>query len=56
MAFYFVKPPFNAEIRNYELGINTINYSADKLSSGVYFYKLVVDSKIVDTKKMILLK
>ena len=44
------------EINNYESGINTISYSADKLSSGIYLYKLVVDNKIVDTKKMILLK
>ncbi len=44
------------EITNYESGINTISYSAGKLSSGIYLYKLVVDNRIVDTKKMILLK
>ena len=43
-------------ITNYELGSNQVNYSADKLSSGIYFYKLVVDGKAVDTKKMILMK
>ncbi len=44
------------EITSSESGINTIPYSAGKLSSGIYLYKLVVDNKIVDTKKMILLK
>ena len=43
-------------ITNYELGSNQVIYSADKLSSGIYFYKLVVDGEAVDTKKMILLK
>ena len=44
------------EITNYELGMNQIIYSADKLSSGIYFYKLMVDDKIIATKKMILIK
>ena len=46
----------NPESVRDELGSNQITYSADKLSSGVYFYKLVVGDKAVDTKKMILLK
>jgi len=43
-------------ITNYELGSNQVTYSADKLSSGVYFYKLIVDGKAIDTKKMVLVK
>ena len=46
----------NPESVRDELGSNQVIYSADKLSSGIYFYKLVVDGKAVDTKKMILLK
>jgi hypothetical protein len=33
-----------------------IIWNADNHASGVYFYKLVVDGKAVDTKKMILIK
>ncbi|MBT6994372.1 MAG: T9SS C-terminal target domain-containing protein, partial [Candidatus Cloacimonetes bacterium] len=38
------------------LGNQQIIWNANKFASGVYFYKLVVDGKAVDTKKMILLK
>jgi hypothetical protein len=36
-------------------GNYTVNFNADKLSSGVYFYKLIT-SRFVQTKKMILIK
>ncbi|MBT6994188.1 MAG: T9SS type A sorting domain-containing protein [Candidatus Cloacimonetes bacterium] len=38
------------------LGNQQIIWNANKFASGVYFYKLVVDGKAIDTKKMILLK
>lgn len=44
----------NAQISN--AGSYKVTFDASKLSSGVYFYSLCVDNKIVDTKKMILLK
>jgi hypothetical protein len=33
-----------------------MNFNAGLLSSGIYFYRLVVDGAAVDTKKMILVK
>ncbi|MBN1970203.1 MAG: choice-of-anchor J domain-containing protein [Candidatus Delongbacteria bacterium] len=36
--------------------INRIEYDGSKLSSGVYFYSLLSDGKVIDSKKMILLK
>jgi len=41
---------------NYELGNNQVIWDTEKQASGIYFYKLVVGDKAVDTKKMILLK
>ncbi|MBT3168484.1 MAG: T9SS type A sorting domain-containing protein [Candidatus Cloacimonetes bacterium] len=38
------------------LGNQQIIWNANKFANGVYFYKLVVDGKAIDTKKMILLK
>jgi hypothetical protein len=35
--------------------VNKINFSAKKLPSGIYFYKIVA-GKFIATKKMILLK
>jgi len=43
-------------ITNYELENNQVTWNADNFASGIYFYKLVVDDKNVNTKKMILLK
>lgn len=37
-------------------GIYEVNFNAGNLSSGIYFYSLHSDGKIMDTKKMILLK
>ncbi len=37
-------------------GIYQVDFSGSGLSSGVYFYSLYVDEKLIDTKRMILLK
>ncbi|MCD4818593.1 MAG: T9SS type A sorting domain-containing protein [Candidatus Cloacimonetes bacterium] len=49
------------EMRNLKLGINDViwNGKNDKgkiVSSGIYFYKLILDNEVVDSKKMILMK
>lgn len=38
------------------IGVYQVNFNAENLSSGIYFYKLTVNGKIIDTKKMILVK
>ncbi len=43
----------NAQLQS---GTYEADWSADMFSSGVYFYKLIADGKIIDTKKMILIK
>ncbi len=45
-------------VRNTELNAGTFSYQFDgsSLSSGVYFYKLTVNGKPVDTKKMVIIK
>jgi len=45
-------------LNNVHLNAGTVKYTFDgsKLSSGVYFYSLSVDNKIVNTKKMLLIK
>lgn len=37
-------------------GTYEVNWNASNFPSGVYFYKLITDGKIIDTKKMILLR
>jgi hypothetical protein len=37
-------------------GIHNLKFSADRLSSGVYFYRLTADKNVLATKKMIVLK
>ena len=37
-------------------GVYEANWNAGNYSSGVYFYQLIADGQIIDTKKMILLK
>ena len=41
---------------DYKLGKNSMIWDASKFASGIYFYKLVIDEKIIDTKKFILVK
>lgn len=43
---------------NFELGAGTYSteWDASEFSSGVYFYILIADDKIIDTKKLVLLK
>ncbi len=45
-------------INNQELTAGTVKYvyNASKLSSGVYFYSLIVNGNVIDTKKMLLVK
>jgi hypothetical protein len=48
-----------AELKSYQLtqkGLNTITVYGSELSVGMYLYTLVVDGKIIDTKRMILTK
>jgi hypothetical protein len=40
-----------AEIK--QSGKGLVNVFADNLSSGLYTYSLIVDGKVIDTKKMI---
>lgn len=37
-------------------GKHTLKFSADRLSSGVYFYRLTADKNVLATKKMVVLK
>lgn len=37
-------------------GSHTINFSANNLSSGMYFYRLTADGSTISTKKMLLIK
>jgi hypothetical protein len=40
----------------YKAGSYEITFDGSNYSSGIYFYSLIIDGKLVDTKKMILLK
>lgn len=42
--------------QSFNAGWNQFIFDGSKLSSGVYFYSLVIDNKVVDTKRMVLLK
>jgi hypothetical protein len=42
--------------RKLNIGTYEINFDGSNYSSGVYFYSLIVDGNLIDTKKMILLK
>jgi hypothetical protein len=48
-----IEIPVNEKLNSseYEFTVDGLNYS-----SGVYFYQLIADGSIVDTKKMIVLK
>jgi len=37
-------------------GVYEVDFDAKNIASGVYFYKLVVDNKFSEVKKMIVLK
>jgi hypothetical protein len=37
-------------------GVYTVRWDASSLPSGVYFYRLIVDGRVIQTKKMTLLK
>jgi len=49
---------YSSEINGMNLNTGTykMNFNGSNLSSGVYFYSLVVNGKVVNTKKMILVK
>lgn len=47
------------ELKSYPLtqaGLNDITVNASELSAGMYLYTLMIDNKIIDTKRMILTK
>jgi len=46
----------NKKADNYQVNWNASNDLNHKLASGVYYYQLKVDNKVVDTKSMILIK
>jgi hypothetical protein len=42
--------------KEYKAGSYEVSFDGSKYSSGIYFYSLIVDGKLIDTKKMILIK
>jgi hypothetical protein len=49
----FVETLVNSDVSS---GVHTVNWNAENAASGVYFYKLIIDGNIIDTKKMLLIK
>jgi flagellar hook assembly protein FlgD len=52
---------FDVILSGVEAELNSITWNGDDsngkpVSSGIYYYKLVVDDKVIDTKKMLLMK
>ncbi len=41
---------------SYNAGWNSFTFDGSKLSSGVYFYSIIIDNKVMDTKRMVLVK
>jgi len=41
---------------NKDTGYYSIIINSDNLSSGIYFYKITVDNKFIDTKKLVIIK
>ncbi|MEO8209940.1 MAG: YCF48-related protein [bacterium] len=41
---------------NLQMGSYEVDFDGNNFSTGIYFYKLVVDGNIIDTKRMMLLK
>jgi len=39
-----------------QAGSYKITFNASKYSSGIYFYSMIIDGKVADTKKMMYLK
>ncbi|MEJ2618023.1 MAG: T9SS type A sorting domain-containing protein, partial [Ignavibacteriaceae bacterium] len=37
-------------------GIHEVNFKASNLASGIYIYRINVNNRFIDTKKMILMK
>ena len=37
-------------------GTYEVDWNASNITSGVYFYQLIADEKIIDTKKLVVLK
>ena len=37
-------------------GFHTVRFNASSYSSGMYFYRLIADGNVIETKKMLLIK
>lgn len=58
LIIYNTKGQFVTKLVNSytESGYHTVKFNADNFPSGIYFYKLKLNSKSIDTRKMLLLK